>query len=102
MKTTVVLSILLSLFLFLPGCGPDRQDNSSRVGSGAIAFDLSWNTSSSSSKVLLAPPAGADACNYYQINTINAAVLNSHGQTVATKELVLLCPRKVNFKFACE
>ena len=76
----IYISVLCLLFLslFAAGCGSDQRGDS-----GAITFSLYWNTGSAS-PALKAPPPGADVCAYYQIDTINASVVNSSGQTVAT------------------
>jgi len=84
MKKALILLIIFILLLFIAGCGSNAHHGSATGDSGAIAFSLSWNTSSPSPKALMAPPPGADVCTYYQITTINAVVTDSSGQNVAS------------------
>jgi hypothetical protein len=81
----IIIALLWGVIPYLlAGCGSDPHDGLPAGASGAIAFSLSWNTSSPPSEALMALPPGADVCTYYQIDTINATVTNSSGQTVAT------------------
>jgi len=84
MKKTLILLIALSLPFLFAGCGSNPHDGSANGESGGIAFQLSWDTSSPISKVIMALPEGADVCAYYQIGTINATVANASGQPVTT------------------
>jgi len=50
--------------------------STSDTATGSIAFQLTWDASAVTS-VHRAPPAGADVCDWYQINTINVTIYNS-------------------------
>lgn len=76
-----LLGILFSLAAVLVGCG---EETNTSAESGTLVFELSWDSNSRQPQISKEPPAGADVCAYYQIDTINAAVTDASGQTVAT------------------
>ena len=92
MKKDWDLLFILVMFCFLFSCG--GSDSPSSRGSsgdstpngeqGAIAAQLSWDTSSAIVKATIPYPQGADVCAYYLIEFINAIVTDASGQTVAT------------------